>query len=83
MRRSHAVAHRHYRPGALRGDALLIRSEESKTLPDEDWTKAWSRLLTGNLLLETVPGAHSDLVTPEHAPALADRLRAALDQASV
>ncbi len=81
LRDAHAEAHRRYRGGIVKGDALLIRSQEWAKLPDKDWHLRWRELITGDLRVETVQGSHAALVENANAAELAATFRSAIEQA--
>jgi amino acid adenylation domain-containing protein len=61
LRALHARAHRAYRPGMVRGDAVLIRSSEYAELRSRDWHLQWEHLVSGRLKVVVVPGTHAEL----------------------
>jgi thioesterase domain-containing protein len=82
VRSVHAAAHRRYGGTLVKGNALLLRSEESVMLADKDWHVAWADVITGELQVKVVPGAHSALLERPGADVLAAHLRTALDEAN-
>jgi thioesterase domain-containing protein len=79
LRAVHAQAHRAYRPGLVRGDAVFIRSAESARLRNRDWHLEWSRLVRGRVDVAVVPGTHAGLSQDPAAAAMARTIRAAMD----
>jgi thioesterase domain-containing protein len=78
VRATHAQAHRNYKGGLVRGDALFIRSEESIVLTDKDWHLKWADVITGELRVESVPGTHALLVEDANAKVIANLVMNAL-----
>ena len=78
VRAIHAQAHRDYKGGLVRGDALFIRSEESTMLTDKDWHLNWKDVITGELRVQSVPGTHATLVEDANAKAIAGLVSQAL-----
>ena len=62
LRHAHGEAHRRYRAGIVDGDLVLVRSQDWADRPEKDWHLRWEELITGRLVVETVPGTHGDLV---------------------
>jgi thioesterase domain-containing protein len=73
LRALHARAHRAYRPGTVRGDAVLIRSSEYAQLRSRDWHLQWEHLVSGRLKVVVVPGTHAELSLDGMAMAAAIR----------
>ncbi|MGE3326781.1 MAG: amino acid adenylation domain-containing protein, partial [Acidimicrobiia bacterium] len=72
LRRVHAQAHNNYRAACVvRGDLLLLRSEEWASFPERDWHLRWSEMITGDLNVSIVPGSHAQLVESPNSEALA------------
>ena len=80
LRHAHSEAHRRYQAGTFDGDLVLIRSQDWADRPDKDWHLRWEELVTGRLVVDTVPGTHGELVENASSAALADRIRSAVDR---
>ena len=79
LRQIHTAAHARYRPGgAVRGDATLIRSQESASLPDKQWHQRWAELFTGELHIVVIPGTHAQLVDDINSEEVAKVIEAVL-----
>ncbi len=81
LRHAHSEAHDRYVGGVLRGDALLVRTQESVELPDRRWHMQWRERIKGDLSVEVVAGHHSGLVEPLSAAPLAKAIRGSIDRA--
>jgi thioesterase domain-containing protein/acyl carrier protein len=53
------VALRKYRPNVYDGRVVLFRAEDRRVMSDDDPRLAWSRLVTGDLEVHSVPGNDS------------------------
>jgi thioesterase domain-containing protein len=80
LRHAHGEAHRRYRAGIVAGDLVLVRSQDWADRPEKDWHLRWEELVTGRLVVDTVPGTHGELVENASSAALADRIRTAVDR---
>jgi thioesterase domain-containing protein len=58
----HSEAHRLYQGGLLDADLMIVRSEEWSSLPDKEWHLKWSHLVSGEMEVTKVVGAHSALL---------------------
>ena len=74
---------RRYQPGAWPDGLTLFRAEERLLLPEnpEEEDLGWSRVVTGPVEIQAVPGNHLSLMAEPNVRELAERLRLCLDRA--
>ena len=80
LRRTHFEAHQGYHGRTFHGDLVLIRSEDWAERPEKAWHLRWREVITGELVVDTVPGTHGDLVGTESSAALARIIRRTVDR---
>ena len=77
VRDTNAAAHAAYKPRPFHGRAVVFRARESLWSGDI----GWGALITGDLTVHEVPGAHGTFVHEPHVRYLAEKLRQELRDA--
>lgn len=84
VKAAHYAAHAGFRGGSVDCDLVLIRTEETLSLPDSEWYLKWEEKTSGRLLLpEPVVGVHSALLNPPNVEQFAATMRSAIAELEV
>jgi thioesterase domain-containing protein len=80
-RLANLMARKYYRAKPYPGDAVLFQAEVLNPWMHQDAHEAWKGLVTGNLEIIDVSGAHLDLIKEPHVAELACKLDRVLTEA--
>ena len=79
--RANFLAREKYRPAAYAGRITLLRASEAVDDHDQAHDLGWSDLAAAAVDVQFVPGSHYTMMRKPHVAALAEHLRAAIQQA--